>query len=80
MLGVDFVTNIVYCIWLSSNNIHGEYNKYPSFKFQLFIWLRFLPVQVRHKQDQQRLESLRNSKLILDNIIENIHAHAHVNI
>ena len=42
----------------------------------------FLPVQVRHKQDQQRLENLRNSKLILNNIIENIniHAHAHVNI
>ena len=40
VLSVDFVTNIVYCIWLCSNNIYGQDNKCPSFKFQLFIWLR----------------------------------------
>ena len=41
VLCVGFVTNIVYCIWLSSNNIYGQDNKCPSFKFQLFIWLGF---------------------------------------
>ena len=33
VLGVIFVPNIVDCIWLSSNNIYGQDNKCPSFKF-----------------------------------------------